>query len=207
MATATQTPLRYQGWQSSYVDIATRHTEHLGLAVEYAVHPSGIGCFIVRLVAHGKGVNPVNYKHLTYREPAKFVVPASAAHPVPEKITGLRLNKIALPVFAPAVQRHEIDHFATKFGVWTAVSEWLAAQVASEGFTLTVDLPQELRNLLVIPTTPEATVTSALTFPDLTAPEQTAAALKLVKKPEPDEDDVEDDDGDEDETEGKDWLN
>ena len=63
---------------NQYVDIAVRGTdEHLGFAIEYAAHPTGIGCFILRFVVHGKGVDPKNYKHLTYRESAQFLIPAT----------------------------------------------------------------------------------------------------------------------------------
>ena len=79
--------LRYRGSHSSYTDVATRGggvtpegvsppNEFLGISVEYAIHPKGVGCFILRFVVHGKGANPKNYKHLTYRESAKFVIPA-----------------------------------------------------------------------------------------------------------------------------------
>ena len=196
------TALRYRGYQSLYVDIASRGKESLGLSVQYAVHPSNIGCFILRFIVHGKGIDPKNYTHLTYREPAEFLIEPTAEQPTAEKFKGVRLNKIALPVFKPAVRHHEVDSYALKFAVWSQVTDWVAAQVVAEGFTITVtDLAAEIRGLVVPDTTVH--VENILQFPDLTAPEQQAAALKLVKKPEPEPDEDEDVEGDE----PKEWLN
>jgi hypothetical protein len=205
-ATATS-PLRYRGWRSQYVDIASRNAnEFLGLAIEYAVHPNGLGCFILRFIVHGKGVTESKYQHLTYREPAEFIIPGGEGKSA-EKFKGLRLNKVAVPVFAPAVYRHEVDHFATKFNLWPVLTEWIAEQVVAEGFTIAVeDLQAIIRELVVLPASPEEGVKSVLEFPDLNAPEQKVFAMKQVKKPAPEPDeDIEDEDGDEDED--KEWLN
>jgi len=193
------------------VDIASRNTsEFLGLAIEYAVHPNGLGCFILRFIVHGKGVmdDPAKYTHLTYREPAEFIIPASEGKSA-EKFKGLRLNKVAVPVFSPAVFKHEVDQFATKFNLWPVLTEWIAEQVVAEGFTVAVgDLQATVRDLVVPPQSDEAGVKSVLEFPDLSAPEQKVFAMKQAKKPapapDPDED-IEDEDGDEDED--KEWLN
>lgn len=194
--TAPNAPLRYRGFNSQYVDVAVRGAEeHLGLSIEYAVHPSGIGCFILRFIAHGKGINPKNFTFLTYREPAKFLIAATETTSA-EVFKGVRLTKIAIPVFQPSVHRHELDAFATKHGVWPLLTAWLAQQIAAEGFTVTVpDLEAEVRNLLALPVTPD-NVACILEFPKLDAPEIKAAALKLVQKPEPDEDEESDDDED-----------
>lgn len=192
----TVTALRYHGQHSRYVDIATRGTdEHLGMSLDYAVHPSGVGCFILRFVVHGKGVQPKNFKHLMYREPAQFVIPGT----IPEMFEGVRLNKLAIPVFNPAVHRHEVDQFALKFGVWSLLEAWVTKQVLVEGFTVLVDLQKEIRNLLAWEPTPEDSVKCVMEFPNLDAPEYKASALKLVKKPEPDLDDEDED--------GKGWTN
>jgi hypothetical protein len=208
-ATTVSNPLRYRGSHNWYVDIAVREAEQLGFAMQYASHPSGIGCFILRFIVHGKGIDPKNYKHLTFREEAKFLIPATPTTSA-EVFNGVRLNKIAIPVFKPAVQHHEVAGFAFKFGVWPLVTQWVAAQVEAEGFTLTVEnLQAIIRDLVILPSTPEESVTCLLEFPDLTAPEQQAAALKLVKKPVEDEDEDDSDieeDGDEDEDD-KEWLN
>lgn len=206
-ATAPVAPLRYRGSNNLYVDIAARNEERLGFAVEYAIHPSNIGCFILRFVVHGEGADPKNYKHLTYREKAKFVIPATAEKPMVEMFKGFRLNKIALPVFKPAVQRYEVGDFATKFNIWPLLIEWVAEQVQAEGFTLTVDLEAEIKGMLALPKTPDGTVTSVIEFPDLKGHAQQAAALKLVKAPEPDEDDADEDENDGDEDDDKGWLN
>ena len=58
--------------------------------------------------------------------------------------------------------------------------------MTAEGFGITVpDLQTVIQGLVVPPSTPEASVTSVIEFPKLDAPEQKAAALKLVKQPEP----------------------
>jgi hypothetical protein len=191
------------------VDIASRNTsEFLGLAIEYAVHPNGLGCFILRFIVHGTGVmdDPAKYKHLTYREPAEFIIPGGEGKSA-EKFKGLRLNKVAVPVFSPAVFKHEVDHFATKFNLWPVLTEWIAEQVVAEGFTVSVeDLQAIVRELVVPPQSVEGEVKSVLAFPDLSAPEQKVFAMKQAKKPAPEpEEDLDDEDGDEDED--KEWLN
>jgi len=205
-ATAPNAPLRYRGYNSQYVDIAVRGAdEHLGLAIEYAAHPSNIGCFILRFIVHGKGIDPKNYTHLTYRESAKFIIPASESNPTAEIFKGLRLTKVAIPVFKPAIQRHEVAALADKNGglIWAQVANWVAEQVAAEGFTLTVSsLKDEVRGLVALPVT-SSEVEVVLDFPKLDAPEQKAAALKLVKTPEPEETDEEDGE----ESDDKEWLN
>jgi hypothetical protein len=208
-ATATS-PLRYRGWRSTYADVASRNgNEFLGLSIEYAAHPSGIGCFILRFIVHGKGVDPKNYKHLTYREMAEFVIPGGEGKSS-EKFKGLRLNKIAVPVFSPAVFRHEVDEFATKFNLWPVLTEWIAEQIAAEGFTVTVENLQEtIRSLAILPSSEAGAVKSVLEFPDLNAPEQKVFAMKQAKKPAPEpteDEDLDDEDGDGDE-EDKEWLN
>jgi hypothetical protein len=197
--TAPVAPLRYRGFSNNYVDVAVRGTdEHLGLSMDYAVHPSGVGCFIVRFIVHGAGVKPENYTHLTYRESAKFVVRATETTPA-EMFKGVRLNKIAIPVFKPPVQKREIDTFATSLNIWPLVTEWIAEQITTEGFTVTVpDLQAEIRGLLVPATTPTEDVKSVIQFPDLTAPEQKAYAKGQMQKPV-DEDDDEDTDEEDDE--------
>lgn len=197
-------PLRYRGQSNSYVDIAIRGTdEHLGLGLDYAVHPqTGVGCFLVRFVVHGPGVEPTKYhNHLTYREMAKFVLPATATTGA-EVFHGVRLNKLAIPVFQPAVRKRELDKFAQKFGIWPMLTEWIAEQVTADGFTVTVELQQEIQKLLVDPPTPEESVKSVIEFPDLTAPEHKALAMKQAQKPV-----AVDEDEDEDDGEKKDWLN
>ena len=205
-STAPNAPLRYRGYNSQYVDIAVRGAdEHLGLAIEYAAHPSGIGCFIVRFIAHGKGVDPKSFKHLTYRESAKFLIPPTEGNPTPEIFKGLRLTKVAIPVFKPAIQRHEVAVFGDQFNVWPQVAGWVVEQATTEGFTITVpNLESTIRDLVVLPTTAPGTVESVLDFPKLDAPEQKAAALKLVKNPEPEE---VDDEEDGEESDDKEWLN
>ena len=193
----TTTPLRYRGQNSRYVDIAVRNQEHLGFAIEYALHPSGIGCFILRFVVHGKGIDPKNYKHLTYRESAQFLISETATSSA-EVIDGVRLNKLAIKAFEPAVPKHEVHKFAVKFGTWNLLSEWVAEQVEAEGFTVTVDLQHEIQSQFIPPVTPEETVKSIIELPNLAAPEEKAAALKLVKKPKADPDDDFDEDEDED---------
>jgi len=206
MSTEQFSPLRYRGSNNRYVDIAVRGAdEHLGLGVDYAVHPSGTGCFILRFVVHGNDVDPKNYKHLMYRESAKFVTEGTDPKSG-EVFKGVRLNKIAIPAFAPAVKRHEINKFAEKFGIWALLEEWIAEQAKAEGFLVTVNLPQEIRQLVIGTETPEDAVKSVIEFPDLTSQEYQSHGLKQVKAPveDPEPDTDEDDDSESDE---KEWLN
>lgn len=208
-------PLRYKGSQNHYVDIAIRgdgeNVEHLGLGAEYAVHPvTKVGCFILRFVVHGAGVDPKKYKHLMFRESAKFVIPSSqtnAGYVHAKVFKGVRLNKIAIPAFEPAIGKHEVDKFATKFGIWALLEEWVAEQVQAEGFLLIVNLPQELRTLLVGKETPEGAVKSVIAFPDLASEEAQAESLKQVKKPAPEPEDEESEEDGDDEDDDKEWLN
>jgi len=184
-------PLRYFGSSNQYVDFAIRgEGEFLGVGVDYAKHPSGVGCFVVRFVAHG-AANPLEFKHLSYREPAQFVIPSGT---MPELFEGFRLDKVAFGVFEPAVQKRELDFFATKYGVWSLLTNWIADQAMLEGFTVVVDLEKEIKSLLIARPSNVDEVTCVLRFPDLTSPEY-RASLKPVVKPEPEED--EDDNGDE----------
>jgi len=212
-AESTAAPFRFHGTNARYVDIGARGTERLSLSVEYAPHYSNVGYFILRFVAHGDGVKTTNFKHLMYRQQAKFITmdPDKA---IQEAFRGFRLNKIAVPAFKPAVKPWEVDEFALKLDIWLKLEEWVKAQMAAEGFTLIdgIDLYKEIRtgalHRLPAPPTPTENVTSVLEFPDLEAPAQQAASLKLVQKPEADEDEDTDLDGDEDEDEDdKDWLN
>jgi len=202
--TETTTPLRYRGQSgNTYTDVAIRNEEHLGIAVQYAPHPSNVGCFIVRFVVHGKGVDPKNYKHLTYREPARFVIPATKTDST-EVFKGIRLNKVAIPVFSPAINHYEVALFAEKLGAWAPLAAWIGEQIAAEGFTLTVPNLRATIRAMFAPST--GNITLAYVFPDLAAPEEQKAALKLVQKPEPDEES--DDDGDEeDKDDDPEWLN
>ena len=201
-------PLRYQGYGGShYVDIGAREGERLGLSVQYAIHPTNVGCFIVRFVVHGEGVKPSNFKHLTYREEAaKFVIAATATTSA-ESFKGIRLNKLALPVFKPAVQRHEVDEFALKFNVWNLMEEWITEQVQAEGFTLIADLQKEIRNMVVLPMSDADSIKCVIEFPKLDSPEAKQAASKVMQKPAPDEDEDADEDEDGEEAPEKDWLN
>ena len=74
MSNAIETePLRYRGYASSYVDIASRGgNEFIGLGLQYAKHPDGTGCLIVRFVAHGDGIKKGGFTHLLVREPGRL---------------------------------------------------------------------------------------------------------------------------------------
>jgi hypothetical protein len=196
MTSATMQPLRYRGQASSYVDIAVRGSdEHLGIGLQYAAHSSGVGCLIVRFVAHGT-VIPAKFTHFSYREKARFLT-KSDGHA--EMFKGIRLNKAVIKLFSPAVGPWEIDKFATLFGVWPMLAEWVTEQVQAEGFTVTVDLQKELKAQLVPePTTVE--VKSAIEFPNLGAVEQKAAFLANTAN---DSESGDEDDEDEDKAE---WL-
>jgi hypothetical protein len=204
---STAAPLRYKGYSGNwYVDIAERNTERLGVGIDYAAHPTGVGCFIVRFSVHGEGIDPKNYKHLTYRDKSRYVIPATDTTPA-EGIKGIRLNKVAIKAFSPAIGRHEVALFAEKLGVWSKLAGWVGEQVAAEGFTVNVPNLRETLRSLIAPTTGE--VENVLEFPDMASEKEQKKALKLVQKPEPDEDEDADDDedGDDDDSGGKDWLN
>lgn len=204
MSIASIAPLKFRGQSSRYVDIGLRGDEHLAVSVEYAVHPSNVGCFIVRFVAHGK-TDPKAFKHLTYRESAQFLIPATGVTSA-EVFNGLRLNKLAIPVSKPAIRPTEVGAFAEKHQVFDTLGEWIEAQALAENFALIVKVADALREQYAEPAPTPAE--SILELPDLTAPDQKAAALKLVKKPEPveaeEDEDGESEDGDEDD---KEWLN
>jgi hypothetical protein len=180
------------------VDIAIRGAnEHLGISLAYGAHPSGIGAMVVRFVAHGDVV-PSKFTHLSYREKAKFCAHGPNGK---EIIKGVRLNKVVIKFCAPAVTPFELDAYATKFGFWPQLTEWVAEQVQAEGFTPTVNLEQELKALLIPPTT-QGEVKSVIEFPNMATPEQKAASLSQPSASE-DEDTDQDDEDDDDKP---DWL-
>lgn len=202
--TAAVTAFRYRGMSAHYTDIATRNDQHLGLAVEYAVHPkTQKGCFILRFVVHSETtIKPQDFTHFTYREPAGFGSLGSHGF----SFKGVRLNKIALEVFDTPVYRHEVDGLALKFGVYNLLEEWVAEQVQAEGFTLTADLQKEIREMVALPSTANVDeAKSILSFPNLADTENKAAAYKQMQKPEPDADPEADED--EDDGEEEPWLN
>ena len=201
MMTETK-PLRYRGYSSTYVDVATRGAnEFLGVSVQYAVHPSNIGCFIFRFSAHGD-VSPMKFKHLTYRDKTRYRTLVEEGE-ISQEINGIRLNKLALKVFSPAVPLHLVPSLAEEHNVWVLLAEWVAEQAKAEGFTLyEVDLAILLRDTIFPPV---GGVKCILDLPKLDSPEEQAHALKSVTKPEPDPD--EDGDVDEDEEEDAEWLN
>jgi len=202
--------LRYRGSRNEYLDIATRGggvsaegvsppDEFLGISADYAIHPKGIGCLIIRFVVHGKGANPKNYKHLTYRESAQFVIPL---------FKGYRLNKIAIPVFQPPVKIGEVDKFAAKLNVWAQVEDFVVKTAQAEGFALTVEnLQDEIRLMVIGLDTPEDAVKSVIEFPNLDAPEQQAFAGSQAQKPVDEDDDPDKEDDEDDDKPEKDWLN
>lgn len=204
-------PLRYRGQSSVYVDVATRGTdEFLGVSLQYAIHPSNVGCFIVRFAAHGDDVNPKNFKHLTYRDQSKYSTIVGEGE-IQALIKGIRLNKLALKVFSPAPHPALIQKLADDFNVWTLLAEWVAEQATTEGFTLyPVDLAATLRESTPVPALPVVPegLTCVLDLPKLDAPEEQAHALKLVgKKPVSDDEDEDDEDEDEKDEDDPEWLN
>lgn len=202
MAEQTEQPLRYRGSKTDYVDIAVRDGEFLGFNIDYAIHPSNIGCFIVRFVTHGENLQPSNYKHLTFRESKAQFLTYATENTMSKMFMGFRLNKIAMPVLKPAVRKHEVATFLDKFNVWKSLTEWVAAQVLAEGFTVTVQLESVIKNFLIVPATPEVNVECVIEYPDLKSSEQQAFSAGQAQKPEPEEEDEDDEDGEE-----KPWLN
>jgi hypothetical protein len=194
------TPLRYRGYRSEYVDVAVRDTQHLGIGIEYAVHPvEKVGCFILRFVVHGKDVKDTDFTYLNLREGAHFISEGDHA----TSIKGYRLNKVVIKVFHPGVHKNELGKYADKFGIWGPLTEWVTEQITAEGFTVTANVEQELRRLLVPETPDSAEVKSVLEFPDMSADKKSKkVGLKLVENPPADDEDDEDDDEEE-----KDWLN
>jgi len=190
---------QYVGSRSRYHDIATRGTEALGLAVEYAPHPNGKGYFIIRFVAHGK--EGASYSHFHNREKAKFLALDANGHKPnhAEIFKGVRLNKLAIPVFEKAVHPYEVLTFGDELGVWDVVADWIVEQLAAEGFSLVegANVADLVRSLFVLPTTPKEAVATAFEFPDLTAEKkQVPFKPHLVKDDEDDDDGDDDDDND-----------
>lgn len=200
-------PFRYRGAANAYVDIAVRGETSLGLGLQYAVHPTNVGYLIVRFVAHGGSVAPKGFTHLSYREPAQFAAAGedgSYAHA--SVFNGARLNKVAIPVFSPAVHKLEVAEYAAEYDLWDKIAGWVTAQVTAEGFALTVeDLDAVIRDLVVPPAPPKTEgVTFVLELPSFDAPKPP----KLVPPPVADvEGDEADDEEDDEEKEEKDWLN
>jgi len=203
-STAPIAPLRYRGSYSQYVDIAIRGEEHLGISAQYQIHPSNVGFVIIRFVSHGAGKpKPENYTRLSLREGAKFKTFGDHS----EVFHGVRLNKVAVPVFKPAVQPFEVGAFAVTSNLYPTLAAWVAEQITAEGFELTVpDVAALIQDQIEIQPTDPSTVESVVEFPDLTDPKNKTKAKKSYT-PDPEPEDEEDEDGDESDEESEDWLN
>ena len=203
----TESVLRYRGSSNHYIDVASRGTEHLGIGLDYQTHHTGIGAIIVRFVAHSSSGQYSDFTHFRKRERAQYLETLDGKTqlntrgvPDPDKMfTGFRLDKIAVPVFAPAPRSTEFLSFADKADLWSAFASWITEQANLDGFQIDVtDLPGLLRSLFA--TLDPDQVKLVLTFPDLTELHK-AKAQHYVPTAESDEDpddDDEDDDEDED---------
>jgi hypothetical protein len=203
----------YRGSASSYQDIATRGTERLGLAIQYAVHPKGAGAFLVRFVAWSPNGTLSPFTHFNVREKAEFLNTPGGNVPLLESgkvdkqqvFNGVRLDKVAFPAFTSAPYIWALGPIGDSLHLWEQLAAWITTQVEMEGFTVVPGLADKVRDMILPPFVGE--VALALEFPVIEKkPFSKKSGPTGVVKPEPldikdDQDDEED--GDDDEP----WLN
>lgn len=187
----TETMKSFKGSSNAYVDIGVRSDgETLALGLEYASHPSGTGYLVTRFVAHSPDgtLNPLT--HFAVRAKATFRTETG------EKFDGTRLDKVAFPIFEPAVPPCVFGKFAEEHDIFPKIAAWIGSQMEKDGFVPLVNLEEAVRFLLV----PETTAKNVLEFPDIAAlrNEAKAAFAAMYAKSLSKHDDGDDGDDDED---------
>lgn len=167
---------KFKGDSNIYTEVATRGAETMGLCLDYAIHGSGVGCLIVRFVAYSttKAFEPFN--HFVMRQHAQFkalddagaTLKGEDGHSV--KFLGVRLNKIAVPMFNPGPPSAFVAQFLDSFSMYPVLADWIAEQIQADGFTLTVPtLVTLLQDALTVPLSKPEDSKMVLDFPDLAA--------------------------------------
>jgi hypothetical protein len=196
---------RYRGSSNEYTDIATRGGEVMGLGIQYAIHPgSGIGHILVRFVAHGDGqFEP--FKHFQLRAHAQFKDLADGG----KSFVGVRLNKLAIPVFSPAPIINDVVAFGDKLGVWVSLTDWITDQLVADGFVPILNILDYIKAELGGIAVPFEQVKLVIEFPDLAAAKKSAASYASSHKASHDDDDGDEDEeqDDEDEDDDGDTIN
>ena len=134
----------FKGSDNIYANIATKGSQTLGLSLVYALHPlAKTGALIVRFVVHSKeGIGAIGkFKFFKRRENAPFkTIPGG------ENFSGVRLNKLAIPIFHPGTSLHKFLQLCEKFQIWEILSDWVIERCQADGFTVTQ--PGELGSIM-----------------------------------------------------------
>lgn len=187
---------RYKGSANEYTDIATRGNEAIGLGLQYAVHPeSGTGHILVRFVAHSDTGQFEPFTHFHPRQSARF-----RDFGTDKSFNGVRLNKLAIPVFSPAPILNDVVLFGDKLGVWALLADWITDQLVADGFVPTVpSILEHIRAELQGISVPFESVKMVISLPDLVAEKKSAVAYTPHSYKSHNDGDEDADDGDEDE--------
>lgn len=130
----------YRGVNARYVDIGSRGTDCLGLGIQYEPGSDGVGYVVVRFVVHSDPLNgqigPFN--HFQIREPGKYVtLNDDGSQPDhAEMFRGFRLNKVAVPVFTPAVQSWKVIETGTQLQSLPKLAAWILDQAQQDNFVV-----------------------------------------------------------------------
>jgi len=193
---------RFRGTGTEYIEIGQRGEEKIGLGISYAVHPNGTGMLIARFVASSENGQFQGFKVFVDRYSDQFRVLDADGHDTDQKFIGVRLNKVAIPLFYPPPHPMYVGPMMEHFKVWPVIAGWITEQLATDGFTVSVkDLEGVLKMLLGFKIPDPEQVKMVLEFPDLVAYHQKKQQKKAHKsaphaelESDPDDDPDPDDD-------------
>jgi hypothetical protein len=140
-------PYFFTGSHNTYLDIAVRGKDHLGLSLQYVLHSTnGMGGLLTRFVAwNPMSVNEIKgFKYLPIRGIGEFKTSDG------ETFQGVRFTKLVIPVFQPGPSPLEFVHLADKMLVFDVLADWVQERCKEEGFTplFEAELKEHLKNLV-----------------------------------------------------------
>lgn len=191
METAIQTDkLPIFNGSRPYVEIATKGDARLGMYVSPPlVGPKGDTAIFIAFASYHTEKSEIN--HFTVRGSSTYSTAEG------EYVSGLRLNKVIIPVFDKPISSLHFGALADKNGVFEEIGKWLFAQISAEGFIPLVFSPAEYLRSLFVSVEPDPDTKTIISLPDFEAEESVDIAEST--SPEQEEDNLnEDEDGDED---------
>lgn len=151
----------FNGSHNSYLVIAKRGQESLGLSLIYGVSPNGTGCLLTRFVVRSVG-KLGSLAHMHVRDKGNFTDSDG-------DFVGYRLNRVAIPVFHPGPPPFMFLGFCDKFQIFEIVADWVKERCKEDGFEV-IDpdfLKQNLQDMVSGKIeAPDENVQLVLTFPE-----------------------------------------
>ena len=163
----TTTVKRYRGTTGTYVDVATRGNEILGLSLQYSLNRledrSGL---LVRFAARSEDGSHQPFTRFSQRQQTQYRFLDDGGHKSGEYFPVIQLNKFSIPVVSPAMPPEQFKTWVQDTNTLDVIAEWLMEQIQAEGFTL-IDAENFKAFVLeqIIPTPPAPKL--MLEFPDL----------------------------------------